>query len=238
MSTREPRSGTREAPGSLRVEVGDLLDHPGRSRDFHCTGGLADDVGTSVVSVPAGTALEVTGRIDALRDSLWVSGTAAAVALSECSRCLDPLTITVRARFEDEFADRPAERGRRPAGGSSAGGPRGGTDEDIDLAEDDPLLVEGTTIDLTPVVRDAIALALPRYPVCAPTCPGLCAQCGIRLADAPDHSHDRVDPRWAALTSFMAPEGAGLPAPEGAGPEGGSGPEAGAGLGASPPDPA
>jgi len=44
-------------------------------------------------------------------------------------------------------------------------------------------------------------LALPMSPLCREDCPGLCAECGARLADTgPDHRHDAaVDPRWAAL---------------------------------------
>ncbi len=31
-------------------------------------------------------------------------------------------------------------------------------------------------------------------------CPGLCTECGARLADDPDHAHDApIDPRWAGL---------------------------------------
>jgi uncharacterized protein len=44
-------------------------------------------------------------------------------------------------------------------------------------------------------------LALPMSPLCREDCPGLCAECGVPLADAgPGHRHDAaVDPRWAAL---------------------------------------
>jgi uncharacterized protein len=42
-------------------------------------------------------------------------------------------------------------------------------------------------------------LALPFQPVCRDDCPGLCADCGARLADDPQHRHEVVDSRWAAL---------------------------------------
>ena len=61
-------------------------------------------------------------------------------------------------------------------------------------------LHEGITVDLEPVFRDAVVIALPFQPLCRPDCEGLCADCGIRLEDAPEgHAHERVDPRWAAL---------------------------------------
>ena len=41
-------------------------------------------------------------------------------------------------------------------------------------------------------------LALPFQPLCEDDCPGLCTECGARLADDPDHPHDApIDPRWA-----------------------------------------
>jgi len=54
------------------------------------------------------------------------------------------------------------------------------------------------------LVRDAMVLALPLSPLCRDDCPGLCPDCGVRLADAePDHHHDAVDPRWAALQGML-----------------------------------
>jgi uncharacterized protein len=53
-------------------------------------------------------------------------------------------------------------------------------------------------------------LELPLQPLCADDCPGLCAECGARLADDPDHGHETVDPRWAALSGLVvqSPESA------------------------------
>jgi len=50
-------------------------------------------------------------------------------------------------------------------------------------------------------------LALPFQPLCEDDCPGMCAECGARLADDPGHTHgEPVDPRWAALTALTEPE--------------------------------
>jgi hypothetical protein len=54
--------------------------------------------------------------------------------------------------------------------------------------------------DLEPLLRDSVVLALPFQPLCQDDCPGLCVECGARLADDPGHQHEEaVDPRWAAL---------------------------------------
>jgi uncharacterized protein len=63
--------------------------------------------------------------------------------------------------------------------------------------------LEGDLLDLEPVLRDAVVLSLPFQPLCRDDCPGLCVECGARLADDPDHQHDEaIDPRWAALQTL------------------------------------
>ena len=44
--------------------------------------------------------------------------------------------------------------------------------------------------------------SLPFQPVCREDCPGLCSECGARLADDLGHQHDVIDPRWAALNAL------------------------------------
>jgi uncharacterized protein len=55
-------------------------------------------------------------------------------------------------------------------------------------------------VDLEPVVRDAVLLALPQAPLCQEDCLGLCPECGGKRAElGADHRHEIIDPRWAAL---------------------------------------
>jgi uncharacterized protein len=74
------------------------------------------------------------------------------------------------------------------------------------VAEDgeDDLLLDGDLLDIEPVLRDAIVLALPLSPLCTDDCAGLCVTCGVRLADAgPGHGHeDAVLPEWETLRQF------------------------------------
>ncbi len=73
-----------------------------------------------------------------------------------------------------------------------------------DAGEDDQIL-DGELLDLEPTFRDAVVLALPLSPVCSDDCTGLCAECGVRLADAgPDHRHETLDPRWASLRGLVS----------------------------------
>jgi uncharacterized protein len=57
-------------------------------------------------------------------------------------------------------------------------------------------------VDLEPAVVDAVVLGLPLQPLCSEDCPGLCAECGVRLAIAgSEHRHEILDPRWAGLAA-------------------------------------
>jgi uncharacterized protein len=78
-------------------------------------------------------------------------------------------------------------------------------DPELSSEEDDEVSkLEGDLLDLEPLLRDAVVLALPFQPLCRDDCPGLCTECGARLADDPDHAHEAaIDPRWASLASFQ-----------------------------------
>ena len=77
------------------------------------------------------------------------------------------------------------------------------TEETTD--DDEVGRMQGDLLDLEPAVRDAVVLTLPVTPLCRPDCPGLCPDCGVHFDDLPaDHSHEDVDPRWAALRNMSA----------------------------------
>lgn len=152
------------------------------------------DLGTDVIGVPQGSDLELDLRLEAVMEGVLVSGTARGRAAGECVRCLEPITdpdvVEVDARFQELFVyDDEAHRGQ---------------DDD---ADDGTRRMEGDLLDLEPVLRDAVVIGLPFQPLCREDCPGLCVECGARLADDPDHHHDEpVDPRWSALTA-LRPDG-------------------------------
>src|SRR5690625_7290565 len=65
--------------------------------------------------------------------------------------------------------------------------------------KEDAVLFEDDQVDLGPLVRDTIGVEADERPLCRPDCPGLCSQCGFRMEDDPEHFHDVIDPRFAAL---------------------------------------
>ncbi|MGW2560028.1 YceD family protein [Streptomyces sp. NPDC001514] len=142
-----------------------------------------------VVGVPEGAPMELELRLESVMEGVLVTGTARATAEGECVRCLEPLHQEVAADFQEMFSYPDADDRGRPKA------------EPVDDAEDDEdrLFLEDGLLGLEPVLRDAVVLALPMQPVCREDCAGLCPECGINLNEDPDHHHDAVDIRWAAL---------------------------------------
>ncbi len=63
-----------------------------------------------------------------------------------------------------------------------------------------PLPARGTELDLSPMVREQVVLAVPAYGICSESCQGLCPTCGKNLNEGScDCAPSEVDERWAAL---------------------------------------
>ncbi|MGO4749555.1 DUF177 domain-containing protein [Streptomyces sp. 2MCAF27] len=145
------------------------------------------DLGIEVIGVREGVTVELDLRLESVMEGVLVTGTARAPLTGECVRCLEPLERELEADFQEMYSYPDADDRSRHA------------DTGDDAEEEDTLFLEGDLFDLEPVLRDAVVLALPLQPVCREDCPGLCAECGARLEGDPDHHHDAVDIRWAAL---------------------------------------
>ncbi|MEF3116464.1 YceD family protein [Streptomyces chrestomyceticus] len=172
----------------LVFDTRDLGRRPGALQRLSRTVEAPRDLGNEVIGVPVGAPVELDFRLESVMDGVLVTGTGRASVQGECVRCLEPLERELVADFQEMFSYPDADARTRTA--------EPGDDAE---EEEDTLFLEDDLFDLEPVLRDAVVLALPMQPVCQDDCPGLCSQCGERLADDPDHHHDAVDIRWAAL---------------------------------------
>jgi uncharacterized protein len=130
------------------------------------------DPGRSVVPVGAEASCEVT--LQAFSGGIDAEGTVSAPWTGVCRRCAvavgGELTIPVHERFSE--------------------GP---------ATEDEMYPIVDDTIDLGPLVRDAIVLELPMAPLCRDDCAGLCPQCGADRNEGACQCVAPKDPRWANL---------------------------------------
>lgn len=166
----------------------ELGRRPGSTRTVQRTVSAPADLGTDVIGFPEGSDLELDLRLEAVMEGVLVTGSVRGRAVGECVRCLGEVVDDVDV-FLTELYVYP-ER-------SKAAAEEG--DEGEDVRE-----LEGDLVDLEPALRDAVVPALPFQPLCQPDCPGLCSECGARLADDPDHSHETLDPRWSALSGLVS----------------------------------
>jgi uncharacterized protein len=166
----------------LVLDTRELSRRPGSQRQVTRTVPAPADLGIEVLGVPEGSPVELDLRLEAVMEGVLVTGEARAALEGECVRCLEPITDDVEVTFQ-ELCVYP-------------GHALDGEDDEVSKLEDD-------LVDLEPLLRDALVLALPFQPLCSDDCPGLCPECGARLRDDPDHHHEEpIDPRWAALTQI------------------------------------
>ena len=149
-------------------------------RERHLDITVPEHFGEGLVAVQEGSHLEIDLKLESLHEGILASGTAVGTADGECARCLAPVSLPVRVEFAELFG--------YPA------------DEPFDHQ------LDGDLLDLEPVVRDAVVLALPFQPECVDGCEDLELGPGISLITADAERSKPADPRWAALQGFSTHE--------------------------------
>jgi uncharacterized protein len=168
----DPRSPLVFDTRELGRRAGSMLE---LHRDLTAPAGWELDL----VRVPVGTAVSLDLRLESVMDGVLASAELQAPLSAECGRCLQPVERRLDVSIAELFVYEP------------------------DPDDDEVPVLDGDLLDLEPVLRDAVVLALPFNPVCDETCAGLCVTCGERLDDLePGHSHEVLDPRWAALSAL------------------------------------
>src|SRR6476469_9617314 len=185
-STPTQHRGTGPDPRSPYVfDVRPLGRRPGSMREDRRRIPAPADLGGELIGVSEGAPLAVDVRLESVTEGVLVTGTVTAPLHGQCARCLDPIIDELVVDIVELFAY-----------------PDSATDETS--GADEVHRLERDLLDLEPVVRDAVVLGLPWTPLCRPDCAGLCPTCGKRLDQLPDdHTHDTIDPRWAALQALV-----------------------------------
>jgi uncharacterized protein len=125
----------------FRIDVADLLAHPGTRRALTLEAAL-DDLAGSAARVDAPVHLDVV--LDRISDGIVARGTVTAVWEAECSACLGDVERRLEVQVDELFEPHPIDGETYP--------------------------IQGHEIDLEQLVRDAVLLELPLAPHCEPTC--------------------------------------------------------------------
>lgn len=100
---------------------------------------------------------------------------------AECVRCLTGFSLPLEIDFTDLYAF-----------------------SQNSVTESVLLLPDNGKVDLGPVVREEMLLAIPISPICDPNCKGLCPICGENLNESNcNHEDEDIDPRLSVLKSLI-----------------------------------
>jgi uncharacterized protein len=162
----------------LVVGVTDLRRRPGTQRDLRVEAVL-EGLAVTGARIPDGDVVALVGVAEAIEGGVAVRGAVTGRWVGACRRCLDEVSGALDAEVREIFEPHATEGETYP--------------------------LEGDEIDLEPVVREAVLLALPLVPLCRESCPGPAPDAfptGPAAEDRDgedDGDEPPRDPRWAAL---------------------------------------
>lgn len=146
--------------------------------------GHLDGLAITCSAVPAEAEVVVDADLEVVDGGVVVTGTITSTWVGECRRCLRPVSAPLVASVREVFERVPRVRGADL--------------DDADETETYPLT--GDSVDLVPLVRDALLLELPLAPLCRSDCAGLCPICGADRIEQPcDCAEPPSNPAWAVL---------------------------------------
>ncbi len=140
---------------SAMLDVSNALKNPGQVYAFSVESELDElEVLGDLVRFED---IVASGEFFGTGERVSIKGQVSATVVSRCAKCLEPVALKLAAEIDSLFA-------------------RQADPEDPDL-----YTFEGSKVDLTDAVRDALLLEMPYRFLCSEDCKGLCPICGINL---------------------------------------------------------
>jgi uncharacterized protein len=162
--------------------VTSALEQEGRSTGYRTAGGF--DLHAELQKVSGGVLLRAKFKAE---------------VCAPCKRCLTDVAVSLPVNFTLNLLPKSAliDDGEAGAGEDDGRAEKAGS---FELKDADEEVFDGRTIDLDPILREQVLLALPMNVVCREDCKGLCPSCGKDLNEGPCRCEPRaVDPRLAVL---------------------------------------
>lgn len=161
----------------LKINVGFLLsDGPGNNKDIEI------NIDDSVRIADDLVARSIIGqlRLSRTKEGILAQCKLNVVVESSCARCLDTFEHTIPVIVEELYAS------PRPIGGTEF------------------FVGQDAQLDLAPLIRAEVLIALSHREYCRPDCKGLCTVCGINLNhENCDCETEYIDPRMARLKELL-----------------------------------
>ena len=127
--------------------------------------------------------------------TVFANGTIKGSVRVACGRCVGPVDVA----FEDKLRVTFLPKHELEAKAESEDG------VELEAGDLDLFPYDGDAVDLEPLLREALVLAVPYAPLCREDCKGLCPQCGADRNLAPCQCEKPIDPRFEALKGLKLP---------------------------------
>ncbi|MDA1257052.1 MAG: DUF177 domain-containing protein [Chloroflexi bacterium] len=147
-----------------------------------------------IIASPDGEFHGIYGVVKLIRTDrgIFLDAEVTAGAVSECSRCLEPVGLVLQTELEEEFFPVNGDLGS----GSSLLRQKVVEEEEIP----EFWIEESNNLDASEAVRQALVSVMPLAPLCRDDCAGICPECGNNRNTNPcDCVIGFTDPRFAAL---------------------------------------
>ncbi|NMB10841.1 MAG: DUF177 domain-containing protein [Firmicutes bacterium] len=179
----------------MEVNIGEIKDKKGGEIQFH----LVEDwshMRCDGQSLHCISPVIFDGKITCTGELFLVRGNVSTTIEANCSRCLRPIELEIKAQLDERFQKASHAREQEPIRDEQ-------TDEE-DWGREDIQEFRGLTIHLDDVVLENLLVCLPIKPLCEEDCRGLCSQCGQDLNDGEcDCITDDIDPRMLQLRKLL-----------------------------------
>lgn len=165
---------TGDPVGPFVLDVATVLSRPGVRHSYRIEAPLPG-VRLTATEIPEGRPVAVDLVLEAQGSDIIVEGTAQATWQGECRRCLTTTSDQLRLDLREIYSENPVEGETFP--------------------------FDGERLDLAPMLREALTLALPLAPLCREDCPGPAPE-QHPVGTADDQAgppRERTDDPWTAL---------------------------------------
>ena len=157
----------------LRVPVAELLRRPGSNRELSIH---VDVDGWANSDAAIHGPVDIRLQLESVISGLEITGSLETGWRGSCRRCLEPIEQTLRQDLREMFSTAPTD--------------------------DETYPIQDGEVDLTPMVRDCLVLALPIAPLCSEECVGPAPDAyPMNEPEVPEEDRPK-DPRWAALDAL------------------------------------
>ena len=172
------RQATKDAGKIAGLDVKRIINTPGGRIPFDFTEDFSDvDFGGVC---PAVRPVSVVGQAENIAGMLRLQFDLTTTLSAVCDRCGAPFDLPYKVPFECLLAEE--------------------LEEDDN---DDILLLDNGTADLSELARETFILNMPSKTLCREDCRGLCSGCGVNLNYEKCRCKKEVDPRLAALAKLL-----------------------------------